>query len=197
MSMAPNNPFEQPPQDPRYGDPYPARQGSNVWLWVLATIGAMFLIGTLVCCGVGYFIVSAGKDLIAEGAAQQLKDNPVIEEHIGIIEEIEMDFSELITVASEQDEDDDTLTFVFEVHGSKGSGKIHLRQDSADEEIESAELVMDDGTRYEIPVDSLNEGFAEAIHGEIETFPAEPVDTDAQAEDAEPLPSQPSESAEP
>lgn len=181
MSMAPRNPFEQPPPDPRFGDDL-SRQGSNVWLWVLAAVGAMFLIGTVVCCGLGYMLVNAGKDFIAEEAAKKLQDNPVINEQIGEIEEIEMNFSELVAAAKEQDEDDDTVTFVFEVRGDKGSGKIFLRESDSSDDIKSAELVMDDGTHYEIPLDSFDEDREELDNelreAEIEPSPIDPVDSD-------------------
>ncbi len=45
MSIAPNNPFEQ--RDGWYDDQPPRGGGGNAWLWVMATIGAVFLLGTL------------------------------------------------------------------------------------------------------------------------------------------------------
>lgn len=185
MSMAPNNPFEQPPDDSHFGRPYPQQRGSNVWLWVLAAVGSIFLIGMVVCCGAGYFLVDAGKKMIADGAAQELRDNPIVQEHIGEIDEIEIDFGEVISNAQDQDEDDLSITFVFRVKGSKGSGKILMRQDDGDEAIASAQLVMDDGTQYELPLEENTEFMDEEKDEDVPVLPIQPVDTEVSIEEAD------------
>ncbi len=86
----------------------------------------------------------------------------------------------MIAAAKDQDDDDGTVTFVFEVRGSKGSGKILMRQDES-EDVARAELVMDDGTRYEIPLDD----FDEIVEEDLPTLPIEPVDTEVFIEEAE------------
>jgi hypothetical protein len=76
----------------------------------------------------------------------QLSDNPVMREHIGDIESFEMDWSR-----SFADEDDDT--FIYQVRGSKGEGRVtvqHITNDAGDEEILSAQLRLPSGETFDL-----------------------------------------------
>ena len=84
-------------------------KGSTVLLIVLGVV-------VLLVVAVGA-VTWYGLDLVAEQVKADIEDNPVIVEHIGRIESIELDFS-----ASADAPGDDT--FVFELKGTKGSGVL-------------------------------------------------------------------------
>lgn len=149
MSNRPDNPFQQNAPGTMYGDQQPKTGGSKVWLWVLGSILAVFLLGALVCCGGGYFAYQAGTGMMAEAYTSQLNNNPVIQEHIGDIESMNFD----LTATTEQAEASGGA-MAFKISGTKGSGilLIHQAPGGDGERIERAELVLPDGTRHEVPV---------------------------------------------
>ncbi len=54
----------------------------------------LIIVAVLVVIGVGgYFVVQFGFDVIAEQVKTDIRDNPVILEHIGNINEIELDLT--------------------------------------------------------------------------------------------------------
>jgi hypothetical protein len=156
MSMAPNNPFENNQQDPLPGTPVRPNQGKSVWLWVLAIVGGLGLLAVIVCCGLGYYGYSAGTAMVAEEIKGQLTGHPTIEEHIGEISSVSMNLGAVIEEAKKQQEAGDQgapPSMVFDIEGSKGSGRILMRQ-QAGGQTDEVELVMADGTRHTIALDS-------------------------------------------
>lgn len=100
----------------------------------------------MVCCGGGAGLVYFGLGVVAEQVADDLRDHPVVQEQLGGIDEIEVDF-----VASAARDDDDE--FVYNVRGPKGSGTLIAK--SVDhgngEEVESATLRTAAGTFELVP----------------------------------------------
>ena len=135
----------QPPawsQDPHFSQPAPRR---SVWLW-LAILAGFVLVGTLVCCGGGFAIINFGFGVITVEIEDQLRDNEKLREHIGEINEFEMDWRRSLA----DDEDD---TFTYRVKGDKGNGTVvvkHITNDAGDEEIVSARLRTESGQTIEI-----------------------------------------------
>ena len=154
MSRAPNNPFQPQPQPDTYAQNQQPKQAGNSCLWVFAIVGVLAVVGGLVCCGGGYFLFNAATDLVAEAAAQELKKNPVVKEHIGNIESLEINLRE----SAKQNQETEGVVFVFDIKGDKGSGKIVVVPGENENEFESINLVMDDGTTHEIPVESFDFG---------------------------------------
>ena len=90
MSNNPNNPFDSNQATPGYADGGAPPKKSNTWLWVLGILGAIGVVGALVCCGGSFFAYKAGTGMMAEAFKAQLVGNPVIEDQIGTIDSMNM-----------------------------------------------------------------------------------------------------------
>ena len=133
----------QPPVDPSYGAPH--AKGSLAWLWILLILGGGF--GLLICCGGGGALVYFGLGVMGEEVADQLRDHPVIQEHLGGIDKIEVDF----TASAARDDDDE---FVFKVTGPKGSGTLIAKtvtNEAGNDEVVSGSLRTAAGTFEIVP----------------------------------------------
>jgi len=73
------------------------------------------LLCVLMCCGGGYALIGFGMNVVAEDIRMQLRDHPTIQEHIGEMESLDVNFT-----ASMAHPDDDT--FIYEASGSKAKG---------------------------------------------------------------------------
>lgn len=149
MSMNPNNPFDsKSDQDP------PRKQGSKTWIWILGILGLLGVVGALVCCGGGYALFNVGTGMLAEAYKTQLAGNPVIEEHIGQIESMDMN----LTKTAQEGQNSKQEMLAFDITGTKGSGTIMIKQDKSGGDgtgIESAELILSDGSRHPVPLDEF------------------------------------------
>ena len=91
-------------------------------------------------------MVRLGLDVFANDVESELRDNPVIIEHIGRIEEIEAD---LMASLSTEGEDD----FVFDVRGTKGSGLIHatcVTRDDGTEAVTAGTIQLETGETLDL-----------------------------------------------
>lgn len=176
---SPNNPFERPGDPSRQFNQDSPQQGqSRVWLWVLGTVGVLVVLGALVCCGGGYFVWQFGSEAVAQAMIEDLQGNPVIEEHIGEIQSAEMN---LRATAEEQETTPNSMT--FNIQGPKGEGKVVVVQGpgAGQPSIESAVLVLPDGTRHQaLPLEGEP---AEPAAPEEVTEPAE-AEAEADAPEA-------------
>lgn len=156
MSNRPDNPFQHGGPGTMHGDQQVRKSGSNIWLWVLGIIGGMTVVGALLCCGGGYYGYQAVTNMIAEAYKSQLQGHPVIVEHVGEIESLT--FS--LTQTQEHAESSDGM-MAFDLVGSKGSATLLVEQESEGDGtgIETAQLVMPDGNRYDIPLDDYGDDF--------------------------------------
>jgi len=92
-----------------------------------------------------------GWGVFADQAKEALNNNPVIQQHIGEVDEIELDFA-----ATGEVEDEDV--FVFRIEGSKGSGVVTAEFVSVDadtEEIRSGTLQLSSGETYDLTTPNL------------------------------------------
>ena len=146
----PNLPGGHPsqPQPPPYGyfpqppPPPPQRSGRRV-MWILVGIGAVVVV--LICAGV-VGLAFFGMNVIETEVRNQVRDDPVLVEHIGQIESFDADLTESGAI---EDED----TFVYRVKGTKGSGVLtvrHVTDDNGDEVVKSAKLRLPDGKVIEL-----------------------------------------------
>jgi len=161
-NAAPRNPqsafsADQPPHH------QPPRKKSNPWLWVLGTLGVLTLVGAAVCCGGGYFLFQKAQEMIGDQIKTQVADDPTIQEHIGDITSVEMNYSQT-AAALEQTPD----AIAFNIEGNKGTGILVVQQDkSAPGEtfsLRSADLILPNGDRHQlIPADNADAAIDRAI----------------------------------
>jgi hypothetical protein len=152
MSMSPNNPFEDRRDDQGDVQGPPRRKSGGKGCLIGCSIAGV--LGLLVCCGGGAMMIPFGISILTSDYQQQLAGNPVIVEHIGEIESLEMSWSATFEEAQKSDGQGSAAPIAFEVKGSKGSGTLLIQQDQSGGGggIKSATLVLPDGTRHPIDV---------------------------------------------
>ncbi len=102
-------------------DTPPVQGKSNKTCLIVSVIlGAIFLL-VLCCAGGIYWSFKFGTGVLGEALETELAGNPVIEEHIGTIENIEFD---IMGTGQHQQATGNDDYLVFKITGSKGSGKI-------------------------------------------------------------------------
>ncbi|MHC4974420.1 MAG: Coa1/Tim21 domain-containing protein [Planctomycetota bacterium] len=107
----------------------------------------LIVVGAVVVVVVGFgFLAWWGLDLVSEQVKADLQDNPVILEHIGRIESIDIDL-----MASGAARGDDTL--VFDLKGTKGEGVLNaevVTVDGEHEEVRSGTLRLPSGEKVDL-----------------------------------------------
>ena len=91
----------------------------------------------------GYFLWDYTKKLLAEKVKVQVRDNPVVREHLGELETVEID----LTATSASDDEDE---LVFQAQGSKGAGELRVEFDNDGERIERGTLRLPSGKSYDL-----------------------------------------------
>ena len=132
--------------EPLLNDQFPVqrRKRTSTGCIIVVIVGVFMVLVTLCCGGLG-FLAYFGLDMMAGEVESDLRDNPVIAEHIGSIQSFEMDWGG--SFVEEEDED----TFVFRIRGSKASGIVTVVCDTDDAEIAevvSGTLQVDSGETY-------------------------------------------------
>ena len=97
-------------------------------LWIFGCGGCAVFVALAMVFG-GWALMKLGLGVFADEVESELRSNPVIIEHVGRIEEFELDLS--ASVAEEGGED-----FIFHVSGTKGSGLVTATCVTNDEGIE-------------------------------------------------------------
>ena len=148
----PNDPFDENSSPPTAGPATPEggpaakKSGNRLLIWAVGIFGGLVFLGVLGCCGGAYFLLN----FLTSSYQRQLADNPVITEHLGEIESMGMN----LTKTAEAAENSDGNTFAYDIQGSLASGTILIKQDPSGDGtgIESAELILSDGSRHHVPV---------------------------------------------
>jgi len=144
-----------------------------VLLWVLGIFGALTLLLLVICCGLGFFGFRTFQNEFSRGVTDQVRNSPEIVQHIGEIEQVELNFSGMSNP-------DEAGMMVLNVRGTKGTGKLSVNPTLIESDPQNAYvLILADGQR--IPLTGL---------GEAASDPAPPVDN--AAEGAAPPPAEPS-----
>jgi hypothetical protein len=105
-----------------YG-PYPPPRRSSGCFWALLAGG--ILGASLLCCGACGGLVFFGLELIEDEIADSLKDDPVIQEHLGEVSSVELNMWESLREEMKNPtEADEESWMAFDVKGSKGSGRV-------------------------------------------------------------------------
>lgn len=124
------------------------RQRQNKpWYWI---VGCGCLAMMVLCCGICSGLAYFGLDQLQAEVQTELQNNPVVKEHIGEIQKVEMQWVETF-----ENGDDDV--YVMRLIGEKASGKVTVKLKDVGidehEEIESGTLVLDNGDEFELVPD--------------------------------------------
>lgn len=125
-------------------DPYAPRRNSGCWIVALIlglTGGAAVLLAG--CCG-GF--VYAGMGIVAEQVRTDLRGNGVIDEHLGPITSIEVEWMSSLAAPGEDE-------YVFNVEGPKGTGRVQVVSETVDagaEKVTSGFLELPNGDRHDL-----------------------------------------------
>lgn len=126
--------------------PAPRRKKSSSAAWLIAIFVGLGGIFVLLCCGGAVGFVWFGLNVIAEDIKAQLRDNPVVVEHLGQLQELEVDFTASSAIA-------DNGTFVYRAIGSKGAGELTVKSitgPDGSEDIVSGVLRLPDGQTFDL-----------------------------------------------
>jgi hypothetical protein len=108
--------------------------------------GGCAVILVLVSVFGGWVVMKFGLGVFADEVEADLRDNPVVREHIGRIEEFELDLS--ASIAAEGKED-----FVFRVSGTKGTGLVFatcVTNDDGIEEVVAGTIQLESGETVDL-----------------------------------------------
>jgi hypothetical protein len=127
-------------------DAGPASRKKKARSWTCLTIvfaGGFAVL--LICCGGGAGIVWFGMNVLSAEIENQLRDNELVKEHIGVIESLQMDFSRSVAEGGGD-------AMVFKVKGSLGEGHVTVVTDTVNgtEQVVSATLRKSDGTEVQL-----------------------------------------------
>lgn len=135
------------------GNPYehqalgqtPSGAFSNKLFWLV--LGGGFITTVLLCCGGTIVLGRFGLGVLAADIEMQLRDHPVIQVHIGQIEELSVNFTRSAAL-------EDTDTFIYEIRGNRGSGELtvtsHAQWIGDQEQIVAATLRLENGEVIEL-----------------------------------------------
>jgi hypothetical protein len=158
--------------------PVPAkRSGCGCWLWGLAGVG---VVGLLMCCGIGgvtYWTFTQIVDMMGD----ELANDPVVQEHLGEVEETELDFQRSSELGWQ--------TLAIRVKGSKGEGTILVDPNAVDPNGRpvGGTLELDDGTTIPLSEMGPEDEVELEVYEEDMTEEEMPAEDEAPAEDAVPV----------
>lgn len=110
---------------------------------VLVVLVVLAIAGCLACGG-GLLMFSKG--MIEDGARQAIAGNEVIEEKIGTVESLSVNFQATGEAGGQN-------LFVLDIKGSKGAGQLIVQADAADpSKVMSAKLRMADGEEVDLDI---------------------------------------------
>lgn len=127
--------------------PPPPKKSSTTPI-ILAVVGVIGVVCLLVCCGGGIWVVRFGMSVVSADIENQLRDHPEIQEHVGTIQSLEVDWAKSMA-------EDDYDIWTYDVEGSKASGELVVESTSDDEGevIVSATLRLSTGETIELTID--------------------------------------------
>lgn len=154
--------------------PQPAK--SNALWWILGILAVVFVGGALVCCGGGYFAYRFGTEVAGTVVRDAVAGDPAIQEHIGTIEEINLNLSATGNAGGGS-------RMVFDVRGDKGTGQLEVTMDPGGQSVGSAVLVLPNGDRHDVQVGTPEQAPSNPVDSldPVDSPPFETLETDAEA----------------
>jgi hypothetical protein len=137
----PHDPAEEWPVEEAPG----RRRRSRLGLWIGFGIGAAVLL-SLTCLGGLGLLVGWGMGMVTEQVETELRRIDALREHVGEIQEFELDWFRSFSEPSED-------VFVYRLTGSRASGLVRVESltiDSQREELVWAELLLPSGECIEL-----------------------------------------------
>ena len=103
--------------------------------------------------GVGLYFWGTG--YVEDQAKIAVQDDPVLKEHIGEIEEIDLNLQATGTASGKQDEDaeEKRTVLVFDLVGSKGSGQLTVAMGQGEKDgmaFSDGSITMSDGKKFDL-----------------------------------------------
>ena len=132
-----------PPVEPA---PIEPTKKSRTGLFAFLGCGGCAVLGAVGVVVAVYVLFALGMGIFTDQVKADLSDNPVILEHIGLIEDLEVDL-----VGSFSAEGDDE--FVFDIAGPKGRGVVKavcITRDADTEEVVSGTLRVGSGEVFDL-----------------------------------------------
>ncbi len=108
---------------------------------VLLILGLVFGSISVACAGCGGIFVYFWGEM-EDDIAHQIRENPVVVEHLGEVSSCEMDLSASF-------DEEDVESFWFDVEGARGKGRVRVTSvtnDAGSEDVVAGELVTPEGT---------------------------------------------------
>jgi hypothetical protein len=139
------NPYAASPSTPPN-----APKKSNVLMYVLIGVGVTLLVG---CSGCGGLMMWGGMNamnLVASTLKPTLQSDPVIQEHIGDIQSLNMNFVATGQEGEKNKQPAGQERVVFDIKGSKGSGQVVGKVEPAGQQVKlgNGELRMSTGEKF-------------------------------------------------
>jgi hypothetical protein len=113
---------------------------------VIFGCGGCAVVSALALLFGGWALMKFGLGVFADEVENELRENPVVVEHIGRIEEFDLDLG--ASIAEEGDDD-----FVFKVSGTKGSGLVTatcVTNDDGMEEVVGGTIQLESGETLDL-----------------------------------------------
>ncbi len=128
----------------------PPRRKRGVGFWIFVGCGTALLLAAT-CCGGGFLLLNLAFKEFESAVETALADNPVLQEHLGEIEDVEIDVQGFI-----QEKGD---VMVFSVRGTRATGTVRvLEEDLEDGEILRAQLKLPSGELVDLFPDETEDG---------------------------------------
>ncbi|SMP65557.1 hypothetical protein SAMN06265222_10985 [Neorhodopirellula lusitana] len=151
----------------------PPPKKSRTWLWVLGIVFGLGFLGLIVCCGLMTFGFSKYGSVVFEPVRGELNQSAQVQENVGNVEELTMNFSATVKEAEANPE-----FVILDAVTETGPQQFSVKMGAAGE-VEEAYLVQPDGTRLELEMTSSNSDLAPFDESDISTGELEsdePVD---------------------
>jgi len=146
QDYTPVGPSSPPPVEPISPQGLAPTGPSNKRRYLMMGCGGCAVIGVLATILGTWAMIHFGLGVFASDVEAALRDNPVIVEHLGRIEEFEMDFSASMTTEGADD-------FVFQARGTKAAGLISatcVTNDDGVEEVIAGTIQLDSGETLDL-----------------------------------------------
>ncbi len=146
QDYTPVGPSSPPPVEPILPQGIAPTGPSKKRRYLMMGCGGCAIVAVLAMILGGWAMFRFGFNVFASEVEADLRDNPVIVEHLGRIEEFEVDISASITTEGADD-------FVFRARGTKGAGLIRatcVTNYDGVEEVTAGTIQLDSGETHDL-----------------------------------------------